>query len=273
MKKNRWVSPLTVLTSFWRHRDLIIRMAKREVIGRYRGSMMGLLWSFFNPVLMLLVYTFFFSVIFQARWGVSVMSKTEFAVALFSGLIVYNLFAECINRAPQLIIANVNYVKKVVFPLEILPWVSLCSALFHALISTAVLLLFFLGLNHYLPWTIVYFPLVLVPFVFFVMGLSWFLAALGVFVRDVGQATGVFTSVMLFLSPIFYPVTALPEAYRSLLYLNPLTIIIDQARAVLIFGNTPHWGHWGWYCLISFVFAWLGLWWFQKTRHAFADVV
>jgi lipopolysaccharide transport system permease protein len=267
------VSPLEMFASLWRHRDLIRASAKREVLGRYRGSVLGLLWSFFNPVLMLTVYTFVFSVVFKARWNSDSESKTEFALVLFAGLIVFNLFGECVNRAPGLILSNPNYVKKVVFPLEILPFVGLLSALFHAAISLGVWLLAYLilfGLPHA---TVLYLPLIVLPFVLFIMGVSWALASLGVYLRDVGQIIGVITSVLMYMSPIFYPATALPDDYRHLLYLNPLTPIIEQARAVLYFGQTPDFAMLAFYWFASIIIAWLGFVWFQKTRKGFADVL
>lgn len=267
-------TPVAMFTSLWRNRRLIGQMTRREVVGRYRGSVMGLAWSFFNPVLMLFVYTFVFSVVFKARWGVGgEESKADFAIILFVGMIVHGLFAECINRAPGLILSNVNYVKKVVFPLEILPWVTMGSALFYSLVSTAVLLLAQLIINHFLPWTSVLFPLVLLPLVFAGMGFAWFLAALGVYVRDIGQVTGIFTTVLLFLSPVFYPVSALPEEYRGLLQLNPLTLIIEESRKVLVFGSLPDWPSLGIGLLAGLAIAAAGFWWFQKTRKGFADVL
>jgi lipopolysaccharide transport system permease protein len=265
--------PQYVFKSLWQYRALILQMIRREVIGRYRGSLLGILWSFFNPILMLAVYTFVFSVVFQARWGEGTGSKTEFAIILFAGLIVYSLFAECLNRAPGLILSNVNFVKKVVFPLEILPWVALGATLFHAAISIGVLLLFFGLVNFYLNWTAVLLPLVLLPLAILTMGLSWFLASIGVYLRDVGQTVGIVTTVMLFLSPIFYPVSALPEAYQPLLQINPLSFIIEQAREVIVWGRAPNWLGLGIYFLCSVFIAWLGLSWFQKTRRGFADVL
>jgi lipopolysaccharide transport system permease protein len=267
------VSPIAIFTSFWNHRQLIWQMAQREIIGRYRGSVMGLLWSFFNPILMLAVYTFVFSVVFKARWGEGNTSKTEFAVVLFAGLIVYSLFSECLNRAPSLILNNVNFVKKVVFPLEILPWIAMGSTLFHMAINIMVLLIFFAVINFYLNWTVIFLPLVLLPLVVLTMGLSWFLASMGVFLRDVGQTIGIITTAMMFLSPIFYPVSALPEDLRPLLQLNPLTFIIEQARDVLVWGRSPEWMGLALYFMVSIVVAWLGLVWFQKTRKGFADVL
>jgi lipopolysaccharide transport system permease protein len=266
-------SPRALFASLWGNRELIMQLTRREVLTRYRGSILGLAWSFFNPLLMLVVYTFVFSVIFKARWGVGEESTADFAIVLFVGLIIHGLFAECVNRAPGIILANVNYVKKVVFPLEILPWVAAGSALFHSAVSIAVLLAAQLVFQHALAWTVVFLPIVLLPLLFATMGLAWFLSSIGVYVRDIGQAIGIFTMVLLFLSPVFYPVDALPENYRILLLLNPLTPVIGDARRVLIWGQPPDWGGLMLYSATSFVVAWLGFWWFQRTRRGFADVV
>jgi lipopolysaccharide transport system permease protein len=267
-------NPLTMFTSFWRNRQLIWQMTKREVAGRYRGSLLGLAWSFLNPLLMLVVYTFVFSVVFRSRWGIDENgSKANFAIILFTGMIVFGLFAESVNRAPGLILSNVNYVKKVVFPLEILPLVSLGSVLFHSLVSLVVLLLMQIVVNQSLPWTSVFFPLVLSPLIFASLGVTWFLAALGVYVRDVGQITSVFTTVLLFLSAVFYPVSALPKEYQAWLQLNPLVLIITESRKVLVFGSLPDWTSLGIALLAGFGMAAAGFWWFQKTRKGFADVI
>lgn len=261
------------ISVFWENHALIRQMIKREVIGRYRGSMLGIVWSFFNPVFMLAVYTFFFSVVFKARWGGGTGDKAEFAILIFSGMIVHGLFAECVSRAPGLILANVNYVKKVVFPLQILPVVALGAALFHTLISFGVLLLFYLLTQAHLNWTVVYLPLVILPYLLLILGISWFLAATGVFLRDVGQTTGILVSVLMFLSPVFYPVTTLPDEYRPLLFLNPLTFIIEQTREVMIWNRTPNWAGLGLYLIAGALIACTGLFWFQKTRKGFADVL
>jgi lipopolysaccharide transport system permease protein len=266
-------SPYEMFASLWRNRELIKALAKREVLGRYRGSYLGLLWSFFNPLFMLAVYTFVFSVIFKARWGGGSDSKTEFALVLFAGLLVFSLFAECINRAPGLILFGTNYVKKVVFPLEILPFVGVLSALFHALISLGVWLIaytLFFGIPHL---TVFYLPLVLLPFCLFLMGMSWALASLGVFLRDVSQFIGLLTTALMFLSPIFYPATAVPEDYRYILYINPLSTVVEQTRDVLFWGKTPDLFILGMYCVVTLGIAWLGFAWFQKTRKGFADVL
>lgn len=264
---------LAPLKQLFQYRELIWQLTKRDVIARYRGSVAGLLWSFLNPVFMLVVYTFFFSIVYKARWGSTGGSKVDFAMVLFAGLIPFSLFSECINRAPNLITHNVNYVKKVIFPLEVLSWINLGSALFHALISVLVLLLFFVWKNHYINWTIVFLPLVNLPLLFFILGLSWFLASIGVFIRDIAHTITLFTTSLMFLSPIFYSAAAIPEPYRQFLYLNPLTFIIEQNRAVLIWGHLPDWTSFGIGLFASVMVAWLGYYWFEKTRPAFADVV
>lgn len=266
-------SPREMIAALCRNRELIKVSAKREVLGRYRGSVLGILWSFFNPLFMLSVYTFVFSEILKARWNVGSDSKTEFALILFSGLIIFNFFSECINRAPSLILSNVSYVKKVMFPLEILPAVTLFSSLFHALISLCVWLLAYLAFFDAPPVTALYLPLIVLPFMFFILGLSWMLASLGVYLRDVSQFIGIITTALMFLSPIFYPATALPEAYRHFLYYNPLTPVIEQTRDVLFWGKSPDFSMLGVYWLISVTVACMGFAWFQKTRKGFADVL
>lgn len=269
------VSIAALVRSLWRNRQLIAQMTTREVAGRYKGSALGLAWSFFNPVLMLIVYTFVFSEVFKARWGGSGgdESKTQFAVVLFVGLIVMGLFTEVLNRAPGLILSNVNYVKKVVFPIEILPVIAMGTALFHSLISLCVLLAAFTLFNGYLHWTVVFFPLVFFPLIVLSLGFTWMLASLGVFLRDVGQTIGIITTVLMFLSPVFYPVTAVPERFRPIIMANPLTFIIEQAREVLIWGHLPNWIGLGIYSLVAVVVGWMGYVWFQKTRKGFADVL
>jgi len=267
------VSPREMVASLWRNRELTTALIKREVIGRYRGSVLGILWSFFNPVFMLAVYTFVFSVVFKARWNAGSDSKTEFALVLFAGLIVFNLFSECFNRAPGLVLANVNYVKKVVFPLEILPWVSLGSALFHSFVSLFVWLLFYLFFFGIPPITALALPFILIPLILFTMGISWFLAALGVYLRDTAQFIGILSTILMFMSPIFYPVSSLPSDIQHLFLLNPLTPVIEQTRAVLIWNKFPEDPALLLYFPGAAFFSWMGFAWFQKTRKGFADVI
>lgn len=271
--QNFSISPVEMAKSLWRNRSLTKALIKREVVGRYKGSILGILWSFFNPVLMLLVYTFFFSVVFKARWNSGSDSKTEFAIVLFAGLMVFNLFSECISRAPGLILSNVSYVKKVVFPLEILPWVSLGSALFHGFVSFIVWLIFYCTTLGWPHLETLLFPVILLPLILMTMGLSWFLASLGVFLRDAGQVIGMLMTTLMFISPVFFPISAMPEEYRFFLLFNPLTPVIEQGRALIIWGIMPDWQMYAIYLLVGLIFAWLGFAWFQKTRKGFADVL
>jgi len=267
-------SPYAMVRTIWRHRGLIWQMTVREVVGRYRGSFMGLAWSFFNPLLMLLVYTFVFTTVFHARWsGGAAVGKTNFAVVLFIGMIVYAIFADNINRAPTLILANSSYVKRVVFPLEILPVVAMGASVFHALVSLAVWLLAYVLLIGTPHLTALLLPLVILPFALGILGASWFLASLGVFLRDVSQTVGILTTALMFLAPVFYSTQNLPPQFKPIILANPATFIIEQARVVLVWGHMPNWTGLGLYTLISLLVAWIGFWWFQRTRRGFADVL
>jgi len=262
-----------LIGSVVRNRNLIFNLIRREVVGRYRGSVMGLLWSFFNPVFMLTVYTFVFSVVFKARWMGGGDSKVEFALVLFTGLLVFNLFSEVINRAPSLILNNANYVKKVIFPLEVLPVVAFGAAAFHMLVSLMVWLLFYMLFFGIPAWTALQLPLVLIPLVLITLGLAWLLASLGVYLRDVAQIIGVVTMALMFLSPVFFPVAALPEEYQIIMHLNPLTYIVEETRNVMIWSKPLEWMSWSYWTVGSALVAWLGFAWFQKTRKGFADVL
>jgi len=234
---------------------------------------MGLAWSFFHPLLMLAVYTFVFSVIFRVRWPGGTESRTEFALVLFAALIAYGLFAECVNRAPNLIVSNANYVTKVVFPLETLPAVALLSASFHAAISLVVWVLFHLAVRGVPPGTIMLLPLVLLPTMILALGLGWFLASLGVYLRDVSQFVGVVTMGLMFLTPIFFAVSTVPPEYQAAMRINPLTLTVEQVRDVMLWGKGLDWWAWSKYLAGSTVVSCLGFAWFQKTRKGFADVV
>lgn len=263
-----------MLASIYKNHQIIFELTKREVLGRYSGSVIGLAWSFINPLLMLAVYTFFFSIVFQSRWGDNpTQNQSDFAIILFVGLIVHSLFAECVNRAPILITSNVNYVKKVIFPLEILPCISMGSALFHAIVSLLMLLVVQLIIAGSITWTIVFFPLILLPLILTTLGIAWILAAIGVYIRDISQITAFLTAVLLFVSPVFYPLSMVPLKLQTVILLNPLTLIIEQSRKVLIFGEIPDWSSLTSYTICSAFIAWLGFWGFQKMRRGFADVL
>lgn len=268
------VSLFSLGKSVWKNRHLIQQMTKRDVLGRYKGSVMGILWSFANPILLLIIYTLVFSVVFKARWGTGEPgNKSEFAILLFTGMIVHSLFAETLMRAPTLILSNVSYVKKVVFPLEILPIIAMGTSFFHALVSVGVLLIAQLLVNGSIPWTVVFLPLVIAPLIVLSLGLAWILASLGVYLRDVAHPIGLLMTLLLFGSPVFYPISALPENIQPWLMLNPLTFVIEQARAVLISGLLPNFKGVLVYALVAVSVAWAGYGWFQKTRKGFANVL
>ncbi len=258
-------------------RGLVWQLARRDVQARYRGSMLGLAWALMTPLLMLGVYTFVFRQVLKARWpgvaGTADAGAMDFALRIYAGLIVFNLFAELVSRAPALITSQPNMVKKVVFPLQVLPWVAVMAAMFQVALNVLVLVAAVWLLGPGLSPTVVAMPLVVLAMCPFLLGLGWWLGSLGVFLRDIGQATGMVVSLLMFLSPIFYPASALPEQFQAFLWLNPLALPIEELRAVALDGRWPHWGPLALYALAGSVFAVLGARWFAATRHGFADVL
>jgi len=264
---------LSPLSAFLQHGSLTRELTKREVLGRYRGASFGLLWSLISPFLLLCVYTFAFGTVMGGRWPQIEAGHTHYAIILFSGLIVHGLFAECFGRAPGLVLANPNFVKRVVFPLDILPWPMVLSALFHTLMNVLVFVALRLVLDGQFAWTIVLLPLVLLPLVVLVLGLSWFMASLGVYLRDIAQVTGVVSMALLFLSSALMPVASVPLAYRWLFQWNPLTPIIDQARNVMLWNRLPDWDVLAAYLAVAACLMYAGRAWFMATRRGFADVL
>jgi len=266
-------TPAALVGGLWRQRQLIGELTRREVLGRYRGSALGIVWSLFHPLLTLAIFTFVFGTVFRTRWSGEVTGGADFALVLFPGMIVHALLAECLTRAPVLVTSVPNYVKKVVFPLEVLPVVAVAAAVFHALVSLLVLLLVFLAVKGTMHPSALALPFILVPFLVLTLGCAWFLAALGVYLRDVAQVMGVVTVALMFLSPVFYPASAVPVAYRGLLAWNPITVPVEQLRASLIFGQWPDWGQLAVYAAVAVAVALFGFWWFQRSRKGFADVL
>lgn len=260
-------------SAFGRHWSLTRELTKRDVLGRYRGASFGLLWSVLSPFLMLLVYTMAFGSIFKSRWAQQVEGGPDYTLILFVGLIVHGFFTECLTRAPLLIVGNPTYVKRVVFPLEVLPWPMLLSAFFHMLMNVVVLLVIFLVRFGLPPWTVVLFPLVLLPLALVGAGIGWLFASLGVYLRDISQITGVLATAMLFLSSAVVPVETLSPHYQFIFRLNPLSFIIDEARKVALWGQLPDWSGLGLYLLGALMFCYLSYAWFRATRSGFADVL
>lgn len=263
------LSPFNLL----RHRHLVKTLAWREIAGRYRGSAGGLLWSLVTPILMLSVYTAVFSGIFQARWSQETSSPLDYALQLFAGLIVHGLAAECLNRSPALIVSNVSYVKRVVFPLYLLPVVNMIAAVFHFAISLAVLLLFNAAVHGTIHWTTLWLPVVILPYVILLLGVGWLLAALGVYLRDISQVMGLATMILMFLSPVFYPASALPERFRPIFQWNPLTIIIEESRNVILNGVSPDFSALAAYFGVAVLVSIGGYYSFMKMQKGFADVL
>lgn len=253
---------------------LIRQMARREIVSRYRASVLGMLWSFIQPLLMLGIYSFVFGHIMNTRWPVQGADVPGlFPLILFSGLILHGLLAECLARAPGLVVGQPNFVKKVVFPLEVLPVVMVASALFHFLISLLILLAGVVWVKGSIPVEALLVPLYLAPFLLICLGLGWGVSALGVYVRDVNHVIGLGITMLLFFSPILYPLEMLPEWARPWLMLNPLTLPVEALRLLLLSGQLPPAELWAGYAAASVVIALLGLCFFEKTRKGFADVL
>ena len=263
-----------VFHSCWLQRQLFLKLLRRDFAERYRGSYLGLLWSLLLPLLSLLVFTFFFGVIFQMRWaGRGDASLGDLALILFVGMALYNFLADCLSRAPGLILAHPNYVKSVVFPLEMLPAVMVASALLTLTATLLVILLLQASLGSGLSWTALLLPAMVLPLALFVLGISGFLASLGVYIRDIQQLIVPLVQLMMFLSPVFYPVAALPEAMRPWLQINPLALAIEQTRGIILFGQWPAWTPYLLSLSTGVLTALLGVWWFARTRKGFADVL
>jgi lipopolysaccharide transport system permease protein len=267
-------SPLALLRTLWTHRALVRALVAREIVGRYKGSLLGVLWSFLTPLLMVLVFTFVFGEIFQARWAGSPNSGgMDFASALFTGLLAYQFLSECLSRAPNLIVANANYVKKVVFPLEILPVVSVIAAVFHLLVAYAILIGLILASHWTLGPSALLAPVVLLPYIALTLGLTWAISAIGVYLRDIGQIIQPALTALLFLSPVFYPLSSVPAALQPVYLANPVTYVSETLRGVLLHQTLPDPLGWLVFTGISLLVAWLGLSLFQTTRKGFADVI
>jgi lipopolysaccharide transport system permease protein len=235
--------------------------------------MLGLFWSLFTPLLLLAVYTFVFGTVLQIRWVDQGGGNLEFAAILFSGMLIHGILAECLTQASSLISANPQYVKKVVFPLEALAWVTVIGAFFQGLVSTCVLGIYLLFVNGTVPWTIIFLPLPFFSLGLVCLGITWLVAATAVFLKDIAQVAGILTTILFFMAPILYPKTALPEQFQIFLYLNPITFVIEQFRDLALWGRLPNWAGLGIYTAAAFAFAWGSLAWFQKTRRGFADVL
>jgi len=248
-------------------------LAEREIRSRFAGTMLGLGHYLLMPLLMLLVYAFAFGIVFKVRWPGAEAGFADFTLRLFAGLIAFQFFAEVVNRASTLILDNAIYVKKLVFPLETLVPAVIAVALFQAMWSIAVLFVAYvlwLGLP---PLTALLLPVLWLPLILMTAGMAWVLAALGVFLRDLHQLVSILTSLMMFLTPVFYPLQMVPEPYRFLVMLNPLSGLIEAMRNALFAGESPSAPTLAMWMGGGIIMAQLGYWLFMRTRKAFADVI
>lgn len=259
----------------WSQRHLILQFSKREILARYRGSILGLAWVVINPLLMLAVYTFVFQYVFKSKWPTSTVNQggLDFSIQVYSGLILFNCFAEIISRAPRLILEQPNLVKKVVFPLEILPWVSVLAGLFHLTLNSFILLgALWINQGH-LPSTLLALPVLWLPFIFLLLAIAWLLAALGTYLRDLAQITVMAINMLMFLSPIFYATSALPPRWQPWLQLNPLTFFIETQRNMLVQNIWPNPKTLFLYLLGTLIAAGVNAYIFLQLKKGFADVL
>lgn len=257
------------------HRFLITQLTRREVVGRYRGSHLGIFWSFINPVLLLCIYTVVFKYIFRAKFtGHPNEGTADFALMLFSALIIFNMFAECLSRSPSLIQLNANYVTKVVFPLEVLPITVVLGSLVHLFISFVPLCLAALITRHgHLHAAVMLWPLLLAPVIFWALGITWIISALGAFLRDLNEIMLALTQILMYASAVFYPLERVPPEIQSILRLNPLTFFSEQSRNLVVWGEPMNWVSYGWVTMSGAIAMVLGYKLFMSVKHAFADVV
>ena len=266
-------SPRALFATVFDHASLLWQFARREISGRYRASLLGFGWAVLNPLLLLAIYTFVFSVVFRMRWDGPIADRTGFALIIYAGMIVHGFFAECMTRSPTLIVDNRNLVKRVVFPLQLLPWSALVVAAFHFAVGIALIAVAVLVKTGGLPAAAISLPIIVVPLALFALGFTFAFAALGVYLRDLTQLVGFFALTLLFVSPVFYPVSAVPEGWRWVIAINPIATFIELVRGALIYGTWPAAGTLALVWALGLATAWLGFYWFQRTRRGFADVL
>lgn len=257
----------------WAHRGLIGQFAARDVQARYRQSWLGLAWLVLAPLLMLVVYTLVFQDLMQVKWAGRDEGGLAFALRIYCGLAVFNFFADCALRAPALVIERPNLVKKVVFPLEVLAWSNVVSAAVGLLVSLPILVVLAWAVQGHLAPSVLALPFVLLPLLPLGLGLGWLLGGLGPYVRDISQILGLAVGALMFLSPVFFPIEAVPARARAWLQANPLTTVISQVRDCLMAGQWPPLVPWLGLTAGTVAFAWLAALFFRRVRGGFADVI
>lgn len=267
-----YLNPFHTLAHLWRYRNLVAQLTRRELAARYRGSALGTVWALLVPLLMLCLYTYVFSMVFKARWGTQDGGKGLVALTLFAGLVPFNMFSEVVGGAPGVIVGSANYVKRVVFPLELLPLVKFASALVQGMISAGVLVLG-LAVQGALHPTLVLLPLAWLPLLLLMLGSGYFLAALGVFLRDTAQAVQVVLPFLFFLTPIVYPLEAVPSNLLVVVWLNPIAHVVEDCRRAALFGVPLNWRALALNTLGGAVVAFAGFLFFMKSKRAFHDAL
>lgn len=260
-------------SALFEHRDLTRELTRRDILGRYRGANFGLLWSLIGPLMMLVIYTMAFGHILGSRWNQASGDTAAFGVVLFLGIIVHGFFAECFARSPRLMVDNANYVKRVVFPLHVLPWSVVLSALFHMAMNLIVFVVLSVVLYGKFSFYIFLVPLVVAPLVLLTVAACWVVSSLGVYLRDINQAVPMVVTALLFLSSAIVPVDSLPERYRVIFELNPLTFFIDQMRDVALWGRLPDWIGLLKSTAAGLIAMYLSYAWFRFSSKGFADVI
>ncbi len=272
MIKQILLFPFRTAASLYTLRELIYHFTKREFVGRYRGAHLGILLSLASPLFLLAVYSIVFGVIFKGSFGEEASGK-PFPILLFSGLIFFQLFSDTVGRAPSLLASNPNFITKVVFPLEVLPVAMAGSALLHFLVSLLVLIIGGTLWTGTVPLTLIALPgLVIVAF-FLALGTSWILSALGLYFRDIDALIPPALMALTFLSAIFYPLSAIPEAYRWLACMNPLACISEMARQILVLGTWPSSGLWIYTIVSAVSILWIGYAVFTRLKKGFSDAL
>lgn len=260
--------------NFWKkHRNLILRLTWLDIQSRYRGSLFGIAWAIITPLILLAIYTFVFSVIFQARWNRGIGAPLEFGLLLFFGLIFFSVVSETLQRSPNAVMTHSNLIKKLLFPAETIPCATVGSALVHSAFSLLPFSIGFLAVHGLPPLTALYLPLLVIPLLFFCLAISWFLAALGVYLRDLAYLASLLTTLLMLLSPLFYPSDVVPLPFRYALYINPLTYFMEESKNLLFWGEGINWSHWLFATCLSWLLAWLGFRWFMRVKVGFADVL
>ncbi|MEX2607380.1 MAG: ABC transporter permease [Kiritimatiellia bacterium] len=266
-------STLGFVYSFYQLRHLWATLTHREILSRYRGSMLGILWSLITPLILIATYTLVFVFFFKNTWSQDHTQPGYFVIMLFCGLIPFNLFSEVISRSPSIILSFPNYVKRIAFPVHLLPAVLIGSSLFHMIMALFILFPGIFYLTGRIPPTAAYLPLIWVPFVIFTLSLSLALAAVGVFIRDLNHGVGLVLNILFFLSPIIYPATLVPERWRLLLWLNPIACAVIQIRETCVVGQPLDWVIWSGQMIGSILFLILVAAWYHRISRRFADVM